>query len=99
MRGLCHELTSRPLFFCGGLASLALLSRRQLQRANMMNFACGLPRRPSVAAALAAIFVNLSDHSAWSQTLRTIKVVVPFAAGGVGDTLARLMAEQIGRAH
>ena len=67
-----------------------------------MNFACRFPRRPSVAAALAAvavIFVNLSGHSAWSQTSRTIKVVVPFAAGGVGDTLARLLAEQIGRAH
>jgi tripartite-type tricarboxylate transporter receptor subunit TctC len=27
----------------------------------------------------------------------TIKIVAPFPAGGVGDTLARLLAEQIGR--
>src|SRR5215470_7019851 len=49
-----------------------------------MNFACRFPRRPSLGAALAAvavIFVYLSGHSAWSQTSRTIKVVVPFAAG------------------
>ena len=67
-----------------------------------MNFACRFSRRPSVVAALAAvavIFVNLSSHSAWSQSSRTIKVVVPFAAGGVADTLARLLAEQIGRAQ
>jgi tripartite-type tricarboxylate transporter receptor subunit TctC len=31
--------------------------------------------------------------------IRTIKVVVPFAAGGVADTLARLLVDQIGRAH
>src|SRR6516165_9602525 len=67
-----------------------------------MNFACRFPRRLLVAAVLAAapiIFVNLSGHSAWSQTSRTIKVVVPFAAGGVADTLARLLVDQIGRAH
>jgi tripartite-type tricarboxylate transporter receptor subunit TctC len=67
-----------------------------------MNFACRFLRRPAVAGALAAvavIFVILSGHSAWSQTSKIIKVVVPFAAGGVGDTLARLLVEQIGRAH
>ena len=67
-----------------------------------MNFAYRFPSRPSVPAALAAvavIFVNLASQSAWSQTPRTIKLVVPFAAGGVADTLARLLVDEIGRAH
>src|SRR5262249_42369979 len=38
-------------------------------------------------------------QGAWSQTTRTIKLVVPFPPGGVADVLARLLAEQIGRAQ
>jgi tripartite-type tricarboxylate transporter receptor subunit TctC len=49
--------------------------------------------------AVAIIFATLFGHTAWSQTARTIKVVVPASAGGVADTLARLLAEQIGRAQ
>jgi len=49
------------------------------------------------AAAVAVLSATLSSHAAWSQTTRTVKVVVPFSAGGPVDLLARLMAEQIGR--
>ena len=67
-----------------------------------MNVAFRFPlvrRLRAAVAAVAVIVLTLSGHSAWSQTSRAIKVVVPFAAGGVADTLARLLAEQIGRAH
>lgn len=53
------------------------------------------------AAALTVISVfvlAMSNPDAWSQTARTIKVVVPFPPGGAADILARLMAEEIGRA-
>jgi tripartite-type tricarboxylate transporter receptor subunit TctC len=63
-----------------------------------------LPRRrvlhlPSVAAALAALSVILSGHGAWSQTTRTIKMVVPAPPGGAADIVARLLGEQIERAR
>jgi tripartite-type tricarboxylate transporter receptor subunit TctC len=63
-----------------------------------------LPRRRFLQAAGVAGLVSVAisalavtGSAAWSQTSRTIKVIVPFAAGGVADTLARLLAEQIGR--
>jgi tripartite-type tricarboxylate transporter receptor subunit TctC len=47
----------------------------------------------------AAVFLILCNHASWSQTARTIKIVVLYAAGGGTDVLARLLAEQIGRAQ
>ena len=38
----------------------------------------------------------LYGHDAWSQTARTIKIVVPVPPGASTDFVARLMAEQIG---
>jgi len=48
------------------------------------------------AGALAAISLAWADD-AQSQTARTTKIVVPFQPGGSADTLARLLAEEIGR--
>jgi tripartite-type tricarboxylate transporter receptor subunit TctC len=50
-------------------------------------------------AAASVLILALSGPSAWSQTARTIKIIVPSTAGGGADTLARLLADQIGRAQ
>jgi tripartite-type tricarboxylate transporter receptor subunit TctC len=36
-------------------------------------------------------------HTAWSQPAQSIKLVVPYPAGGSADFLARLLGEHIGR--
>jgi tripartite-type tricarboxylate transporter receptor subunit TctC len=41
----------------------------------------------------------MTGHGAWAQTTRTIKLIVPFPPRGPSDILARLLAEQIGRAQ
>jgi tripartite-type tricarboxylate transporter receptor subunit TctC len=41
--------------------------------------------------------ILLDGRDAWSQPARTIKLVVPYPAGGAVDFLARLLAEHIGR--
>jgi tripartite-type tricarboxylate transporter receptor subunit TctC len=53
-------------------------------------------RQLACTIALAVSVVASGDHCAWSQSA-AIKIVVPYSAGGVADTLARLLAEQIGR--
>jgi tripartite-type tricarboxylate transporter receptor subunit TctC len=65
-----------------------------------MKFPRRVFRRPAaVAGALTAILlaVPLATYDARSQTARTTKLIVPFPAGGSADTLARLLADQIGR--
>jgi tripartite-type tricarboxylate transporter receptor subunit TctC len=52
---------------------------------------------PLAAAVIAVTLLSLSDPVAWSQTTRTIKIVVPYQPGGANDVLARLLGEQIGR--
>src|SRR4051812_17367998 len=63
-----------------------------------------LPRRtllhPAAGiAALAILFIGLAGQVAWSQSARTIKIVVPFPPAGGSDILARMLAEQVGRAQ
>src|SRR5258708_7461978 len=49
---------------------------------------------------IAALTVGTpTGNGAWSQTSRSITLVVPFNPGGPQDTVARLVAEQVGRAQ
>lgn len=58
------------------------------------------PIRIAVALVACVVPVLLTGTSATrSQPARTIKLVVPFAPGGGADALARLLADQISRAH
>jgi tripartite-type tricarboxylate transporter receptor subunit TctC len=50
-----------------------------------------------VAAAVAVLSVTVTGHGAWSQTARTIKVVVTVQPGGGADFLARVLGEEIGQ--
>jgi tripartite-type tricarboxylate transporter receptor subunit TctC len=63
-----------------------------------MNFAC-YPFARLAAAITAVTILAMSSQSAWSQTTKTIKIVVPYQPGGGNDILARLLGEQIGRAQ
>ena len=51
------------------------------------------------AVALLALPVALTGDAAWAQAGRTTKIVVPFPPGGGVDVVARVLAEQIGRAQ
>ena len=48
------------------------------------------------AACVALALFALADQNAWSQA-RTIRIVVPFPAGGSADILARLLGEHIAK--
>jgi tripartite-type tricarboxylate transporter receptor subunit TctC len=52
-----------------------------------------------VMFAAGGVLVALPAHTAWGQATTTIKVVVPYAPGGGADALARILADQIGRAR
>jgi tripartite-type tricarboxylate transporter receptor subunit TctC len=50
-------------------------------------------------AFVVALLFSLAGGSAGSQTNRTIKIVVAVPPGGNTDIVARVLADQIGRAH
>ena len=50
-----------------------------------------------LTAVAGVMLLALSGHGAVAQMARTIRIVVPFPAGGSADDLARLLAEEIGR--
>jgi tripartite-type tricarboxylate transporter receptor subunit TctC len=49
--------------------------------------------------ALLGLGIGASDHVAWSQLAKTIKVVISVPPGGAIDLLVRVLADQIGKAH
>jgi hypothetical protein len=56
--------------------------------------------RNRLVALLAIVFAWVALHApAHSQTSPPLKIVVPLAAGGGADILARILAEEIGRAQ
>jgi tripartite-type tricarboxylate transporter receptor subunit TctC len=52
-----------------------------------------------LAACCTFVALAMSTPGAWSQSGRTIRLVVPVPPGASTDAVARLMAEQIGRAQ
>ena len=51
------------------------------------------------AAVAATVICFLAVSVAWSQSARTIKIVVPYPPGGGADVLARVVANAIGDMH
>src|SRR5262245_52195927 len=54
-------------------------------------------RRSPYLVVAGALSILLGLTGAWSQTARTVKIVVPYPAGGTADILARILGEQISR--
>src|SRR5713101_6019178 len=48
-----------------------------------------------VITLMTVLIISLFGQGAWSQTSRTIKIIVPFSAGGGADIVARQLADQI----
>jgi tripartite-type tricarboxylate transporter receptor subunit TctC len=64
------------------------LRRRQFLR---------LAASAAIFGVMSAVPIAWSGDGAWSQTVRTIKIIVPVPAGGSQDVESRLLADEIGR--
>jgi tripartite-type tricarboxylate transporter receptor subunit TctC len=53
----------------------------------------------TVLAITSAFISSLTGHGASAQTARTVKIIVPFAPGGGGSVLARVLSDQIEQAQ
>ena len=58
-----------------------------------------LARTAGALIAMTVGLVAMAPHCARSEVPRTIRIVVPFPAGGPTDVTARLIGEQIGKLH
>src|SRR5262245_30050787 len=54
--------------------------------------------RSGIAWPIAFVLLASISFAAWSQA-RTVKIIVGFPPGGVNDALARILAEEVGRAR
>src|SRR5712692_6416538 len=90
---LCHEITQ----FSQDWASVLRQNARQFQQSGPRRRAMKLPRRKFLQFAGAAAVAPTFTRVATAQTYpsRPITMVVPFAAGGSTDTVARIMAQRM----
>lgn len=63
----------------------------------MRRFAAALPRAALLAAALLALLAAPASVLAQAYPSKPVKLIVPLAAGGTGDTLSRVVAEQMSK--
>src|SRR6266404_6377141 len=53
----------------------------------------------ALSVAFAVVLLAVSGQSGFTQGARTIRILVPFPAGGSADILARLLGEQISKSN
>ncbi len=58
-----------------------------------------IKKRIAILAAVGLALLPVCGPGAVAQTARTIRIVVPFPAGGSADDVARLLGDQIGRSR
>jgi tripartite-type tricarboxylate transporter receptor subunit TctC len=66
-------------------------------RRRLLDSALGSAVAFALSASLALTALSLGGSPAWSQSARTIKMVVPIGPGSGLDIMARLVAEQVSR--
>ncbi len=54
--------------------------------------------RTAAVSVASATLIALPGQGSLAQTTRSIRLVIPYAAGGINEAMSRLLADQIGRA-